>query len=42
MGSVLVGEVFVFAQDVPQMTFIPQRAAVEQLASAGLRPSFRD
>lgn len=34
VGSVLVVEVFVFAQGVPKMVFVPYEAAVEELVAA--------
>ncbi|GIH24605.1 hypothetical protein Aph01nite_29150 [Acrocarpospora phusangensis] len=42
MGSVPVVELFVLAQGVPEMAFVPEQTAVEKLAAAGLHPPFHD
>jgi hypothetical protein len=42
MRSVLVVEVFVRAQGVPKMSFVPYEAAVENLVTARLHPPLHD
>jgi hypothetical protein len=42
MGSVFVVELFVLAQGMPQVTFIPQQAAIQELTAAGVHPSLHD
>nr|WP_240777671.1 hypothetical protein [Nonomuraea basaltis] len=42
MDAVLVVEPFVLAKSVTQMVFVPQQAAIEEFAAAGLHPPLHD